>query len=212
MATVGRGNARARFTAKYPGAVYNPYGLAQLPEADVRIEYTRMRNAAVKRINRIKSDPRWGKNPRVPETPKLAELRTPAQVRLALADLHKWMGRRTSSVSGLNNALRRSVKTLRERYGIEVTMDNVDVFGEFMEWARVQSLGRLYDSERIAELMDEGEDLDSLKDKFNKYLKESEQEGLLMMRDGSKTSSQKFGKKSSKKGGKKRVKKVAIRL
>jgi len=209
---VGRGNARARFAAKYPGAVYNPYGLAQLPEADVRKEYTRMRNAAVKRINRIKSDPRWGKNPRVPETPKLAEFRTPAQVRLALADLNKWMGRSTSSVSGLNNALRRSVKTLRERYGIEVTMDNVDVFGEFMEWARVQSLGRLYDSERIAELMDEGVDLDSLKDKFDQYLKESEQEGLLMMRDGSKTSSQKFGKKSSKKGGKKRVKKVAIRL
>ena len=209
---MGRGNARARFVAKYPGAVYNPYGLAQLPEADVRKEYTRMRNAAVKRISHIISDPRWGKKPCVPATPKLADLRTPAQVRLALADLHKWMVRRTSSVSGLNNALRRSVKTLRERYGIEVTMDNVDVFGEFMEWARVQSLGRLYDSERIAELMDEGEDLDSLKDKFKQYLKESEQEGLLMMRDGTKTSSQKFGKKSGKKGGKSRVKKAAIRL
>ena len=209
---MGRGNAQARFEAKYPGAVYNPYGLAQLPEADVRKEYTRMRNAAVKRIKRIQFDQRWGKKMRVPSTPKLAELRTPAQVRLALADLHKWMGRRTSSVSGLNNALRRSVKTLRDRYGINVTMDNVDIFGEFMEWARIQSLGRLYDSERIAELMDEGDDLESLKDEFNQYLKESEQEGLLTMRDGSKTPSQKFGKKSSKKGGKKRVKKVAIRL
>lgn len=178
----------------------------------MRREYTRMRNAAVKRIKRIQSDKRWGKKSRVPATPKLAELKTAAQVRLALADLHKWMGRKTSSVSGLNNALRRSVKTLRERYGIEVTIDNIDVFGEFMEWARIQSLGRLYDSERIAELMEEVEDLESLKDKFKKYLKESEQEGLLMMRDGSKTSSEKFGKKSVKKGGKRRVKKAAIRL
>ena len=209
---MGRGNARARFAARYPGAVYNPYGLAQLPEADVRKEYTRMRNAAVKRINRIRSDSRWGEKPRVPATPKLAELRTPAQVRLALADLHKWMGRKTSSVSGLNNALQRSVKTLRDRYGINVTMDNVDIFGEFMEWARAQSLGRLYDSERIAQLMDDGDDLESLKDKFDQYLKESEQEGLLMMRDGSKTSSKKFRQKSSRKGGKNRVKKAAIRL
>lgn len=212
MATVGRGNARARFAAKYPGAVYNPYGLAQLPEADVRREYTRMRNAAVKRIKRIQSDSRWRDTVYAPSTPKLAELRTPAQVRLALADLHKWMGRKTSSLSGLNNALRRSVKTLRDRYGINVTMDNVSIFGEFMEWARIQSLGRLYDSERIAELMDDGDDLESLKDKFDQYLKESEQEGLLTMRDGSKTSSQKFGKKSVKKGGKRRVKKAAIRL
>lgn len=178
----------------------------------MRREYTRMRNAAVKRINRIKSNQRWGRKAQVPDTPRLAELGTPAKVRLALADLHKWMERKTSSVSGLNNALRNSVKTLRERYGINVTMDNIDVFGEFMEWARIQSLGRLYDSERIAELIDEGDDLDSLKDKFNQYLKESEQEGLLTMRDGSKTPSQKFGKKSSKKGGKKYVKKAAIRL
>lgn len=209
---MGRGNARARFVAKYPGAVYNPYGLAQIPEADVRKEYTRMRNVAIKRIKRIKSDPRWSNKVRVPAVPKLAELTTPAKVRLALADLHKWMGRRTSSVSGLNNALRRSVKTLRERYGINVTMDNVNIFGEFMEWARYESLGRLYDSERVAELIDEGDDFESLKDKFNQYLDESEQKGLLTMRDGSKTSSQKFGKKSSKKGGKKRVKKTAIRL
>ena len=178
----------------------------------MRREYTRMRNAAVKRISRIKSDPRWGKNHGVPETPKLAELRTPAQVRLALADLHKWMVRKTSTVSGLNNALRRSVKTLRERYGINVTMDNIEVFGDFMEWARVQSLGRLYDSERVAELMEDGDDLESLKDKFEQYLKESEQEGLLTMRDGSRMPSQKFGKKSSKKGGERRVKKAAIRL
>ena len=127
---------------RYPSEVYIPaavrYGYIELSEA--RAEYSRLRSAAVKRLQRLSSTEgarysayqMYGKEGFAP-LPKNA---TPAEVGRALADVHHFLEMKTSSISQIRESQRQALKTLQERGYTFVNKSNIREFGEFMEAAR----------------------------------------------------------------------------
>lgn len=127
---------------EYPSEVYIPaavrYGYITLAEA--RAEYSRLRSAAVKRLQRLSRTEgarysayqMYGKEGFAP-LPKNA---TPAEVGRALADVHHFLEMKTSSISQIRESQRQALKTLQERGYSFVTKSNIKEFGEFMEAAR----------------------------------------------------------------------------
>lgn len=127
---------------RYDSEVYIPaairYGYIELSEA--RAEYSRLRSAAVKRLQRLSRTEgvrysayqMYGKEGFAP-LPKNA---TPAEVGRALADVHHFLEMKTSSISQIRESQRQALKTLQERGYSFVTKSNIKEFGEFMEAAR----------------------------------------------------------------------------
>lgn len=127
---------------RYPSEVYIPaairYGYIELSEA--RAEYSRLRSAAVKRLQRLSNTEgarysayqMYGKEGFAP-LPKNA---TPAEVGRALADVYHFLEMKTSSISQIRRSQRQALKTLQERGYSFVTKSNIKEFGEFMEAAR----------------------------------------------------------------------------
>ena len=131
---------------KYDPEVYIPsavrYGYLTIQEA--RAEYSRLRSAAVKRLQRLsRTEGRlysayrmYGKEGFAP-LPKDA---TPAEVGRALADVYHFLEMKTSSIGSIRASQRNAIKTLNERgYGF-INKGNIREFGEFMEAARQQKV------------------------------------------------------------------------
>lgn len=131
---------------KYDPEVYIPaavrYGYIEL--SDARAEYSRLRSAAVKRLERLSHTEgarysayqMYGKEGFAP-LPKNA---TPAEVGRALADVHHFLEMKTSSISQIRESQRQALKTLQERGYSFVNKSNIKEFGEFMEAARQQKV------------------------------------------------------------------------
>lgn len=131
---------------KYPSEVYIPaavrYGYLELSEA--RAEYSRLRSAAVKRLQRLAGTEgehytafrMYGKEGFAP-LPKNA---TPAEVGRALADVHHFLEMKTSSIGAIRASQREAVKTLQSRGYDFINKGNIREFGEFMEAARQQKV------------------------------------------------------------------------
>lgn len=131
---------------KYDPEVYIPaavrYGYLELSEA--RAEYSRLRSAAVKRLQRLSGTEgerysafrMYGKEG-FPSLPKNASA---SEVGRALADVYHFLEMKTSSISSIRSAQRNAIKTLNERgYGF-INKGNIREFGEFMESARQQKV------------------------------------------------------------------------
>lgn len=131
---------------KYDPEVYIPaavrYGYLELSEA--RAEYSRLRSAAVKRLQRLSGTEgerysafrMYGKDG-FPSLPKNASA---SEVGRALADVYHFLEMKTSSIGSIRSAQRNAIKTLNERgYGF-INKGNIREFGEFMEAARQQKV------------------------------------------------------------------------
>lgn len=131
---------------KYDPEVYIPaavrYGYLELYEA--RAEYSRLRSAAVKRLQRLSGTEgerysafrMYGKEG-FPSLPKNASA---SEVGRALADVYHFLEMKTSSIGSIRSAQRNAIKTLNERgYGF-INKGNIREFGEFMEAARQQKV------------------------------------------------------------------------
>ena len=131
---------------KYDPEVYIPaavrYGYLELSEA--RAEYSRLRSAAVKRLQRLSGTEgerysafrMYGKEG-FPSLPKNASA---SEVGRALADVYHFLEMKTSSISAIRSSQRNAIKTLNERgYGF-INEGNIREFGEFMEAARQQKV------------------------------------------------------------------------
>ena len=131
---------------KYDPEVYIPaavrYGYLEMSEA--RAEYSRLRSAAVKRLQRLAGTEgerytafrMYGKDG-FPSLPKNA---TASEVGRALADVYHFLEMKTSSIGSIRASQRNAIKTLNERgYGF-INKGNIREFGEFMEAARQQKV------------------------------------------------------------------------
>lgn len=131
---------------KYDPEFYIPatvrYGYLELSEA--RAEYSRLRSAAVKRLQRLSGTEgehysafrMYGKEGFAP-LPKEA---TPAEVGRALADVHHFLQMKTSSIGSIRASQREALKTLQSRGYDFINKGNIREFGEFMESARQQKV------------------------------------------------------------------------
>lgn len=151
--------------------------LKQLEPSQVRKEYSRLRSIVRKRIERIKAS-EWGTDKIVARLPEIAPINTlsDAQIRARTSELARFLQVKTSSVSGMNAARRKAVKTLGARYPKlkgKITVKNWREFAEFMEYSRELHQNRMYDSERVAEFYAENEGEEDLLDEFDKWLEEN---------------------------------------
>ncbi len=131
---------------KYDPEVYIPaavrYGYLELSEA--RAEYSRLRSAAVKRLQRLsQSEGRlysafrmYGEEGFAP-LPKNA---TPAEVGRALADVYHFLEMKTSSLKEIRTSQKKALETLNQRGYTFLNKSNIREFGEFMESARQQKV------------------------------------------------------------------------
>lgn len=131
---------------RYDPEVYIPaavrYGYLELSEA--RAEYSRLRSAAVKRLQRLSGTEgerysafrMYGKEG-FPSLPKNASA---SEVGRALADVYHFLEMKTSSISSIRASQRDAIKTLNERGYDFINKGNIREFGEFMEAARQQKV------------------------------------------------------------------------
>lgn len=131
---------------KYSPEVYIPaavrYNYLTIQEA--RAEYSRLRSAAVKRLQRLSGTEgerytafrMYGKEG-FPSLPKNASA---AEVGRALADVYHFLEMKTSSIGAIRASQREAVKTLQERGYEFINKGNIREFGEFMEAARQQKV------------------------------------------------------------------------
>lgn len=186
---------------RYDPEVYIPaairYGYITLPEA--RAEYSRLRSAAVKRLQRLsQSEGRaysafrmYGKEGFAP-LPKDA---TPADVGRALADVYHFLEMKTSSLKEIRTSQKKALETLNQRGYTFLNKSNIREFGEFMESARQQKVvsSNRGGSPVIVELYETAKRLsippEQIQRNFSKWLREKKQlEGLPTPKPGEKTS------------------------
>ncbi len=131
---------------RYDPEVYIPaairYNYLSIQEA--RAEYSRLRSAAVKRLQRLAGTEgehysafrMYGKE----GFPSLSKNASASEVGRALADVYHFLEMKTSSIAAIRAAQREAIKTLQERgYGF-INKGNIREFGEFMEAARQQKV------------------------------------------------------------------------
>jgi Tfp pilus assembly protein PilO len=148
------GGRREKATLKYEKEVYTPEGAKTLSDHDLRKEYSRLRSIARKRLERFDGT-EWT-DTQVYQLNKgvykpLSEIKSNTELRHLFSDVSRYVTASTSSVSGLEKQRRQGVKTLNERGYDFVTKENYRRFADFMEYARVANLNRMYDSKRVAD-------------------------------------------------------------
>lgn len=116
---------------------------------DIRKEYTRLRDISQKRLKRLgnsmfRDTQMYKRN--VNHYPLLKDIQSEAELAARLSDLSRFIMAQTSTVSGMNAQMNRSLATLHEHKYNFVTKENFIAFGKFMEEYRFQKLDELYDS------------------------------------------------------------------
>ena len=148
------GGRRDKAQLLYNEEVYTPEGAKSLTDKQLRKEYSRLRSIARKRLERFEgtewTDTQVYKLNAGVYKP-LKEIKSERELRHLFSGVARFVISETGSVSGLEKQRTRAVDTLNDRGYDFVTKENFKEFAEFMEYARVANLNRMYDSKRIAE-------------------------------------------------------------
>ena len=157
---------------------------------EIRKEYTRLRDISQKRLKRLgnsmfRDTQMYKRN--VNHYPLLKNIQSESELAARLSDLSRFITSQTSTVSGMNAQMNRSLATLHEHDYKFVTKENFISFGKFMEEYRFQKLDELYDSGDAAETYEALEkhrvDPEKVKEDFEFWLQN--QETLQAMATGS---------------------------
>jgi hypothetical protein len=155
-----KGGRRDKATLLYENEVYTPEGAKTLTEKQLHKEYSRLRSIARKRLERFEGT-EWTDTQvyqlNVGVYKPLKEIKSERELRHLFSQVAKFVMSDTGSVSGLEKQRQRAVETLNDRGYDFVTKENFRKFAEFMEYARVANLNRMYDSKRIAEFYESSE-------------------------------------------------------
>ena len=124
--------------------------------AQARAEYSRLRKAANKRIMRLQESEyatsAAAQTGAFQALPKGASDRT---VYRALQDVALFMSKKSTTVSGIREAERKMIETMKERGYDFINRKNVKEFGEFWREVKTHATYKQYDSERIVEMFRE---------------------------------------------------------
>jgi len=185
MAYVGGKRPKAKL--KFDKVYYTPIGAKELGrdpntgEVDksvIRKEYSRLRSIARKRIERL-SKSEWNDSQIYLQNKDgfktLKNIKSDRELRHEFSQLARFVTSDRGSASGQNKIRKNTVETLRDRGYDFVTVKNFREFGEFMEYARMATANRLYDSERVANVYESlerrGADPQTMKMAYNAWRK-----------------------------------------
>lgn len=124
-------------------------------QAQVRKEYTRLRDISQKRLKRLKAagyanTEVYKRN--VKHYKKLKDIKTKSELAGRLSDLSRFIEAEASTVTGIKEWRAKTLATLGENGYTFVNEKNLDKFGDFMEEYRNQMLDMSYDSGDSADL------------------------------------------------------------
>ena len=118
-------------------------------EAQIRKEYTRLRDIAQKRFKRLKAGG-YGDTQiylqNVRKFKELKDIKSTNELAQRLSDIARFVSAKGSTVSGQKSIMKKSLKTLHSHGYDFVNEGNYKKFGKFMEEYRDQLLDMTYDS------------------------------------------------------------------
>lgn len=126
-----------------------------LTKKEMRSEYSRLRkiaNSRLKALGRSRFNNTQAYLQNVGKYVTLDKIESERDLMYKLHDLAKFVTAKSGSVSGQYEIKRNTLETLRERGLDFVNESNFELFGRFMEEARIRGYAKIYGSERIAEL------------------------------------------------------------
>jgi hypothetical protein len=166
-----KGGMREKATLRYEKELYTPQGSKNLTDKELRKEYSRLRSIARKRLERFEGT-EWTDTQiyrlNAGQYKPLKEIGSDRELRHLFSDVARFVNAEVSSVSTLEKQREKGVQTLNERGYDFVTKDNYRQFAEFMEYARVSNLNKMYDSKRVAEFYEATEKKDMSNEELRK--------------------------------------------
>lgn len=145
---MAKGAAAPRATLKYDAERYTPGHVQEWDDADLRKEYTRLRDIAQKRLKRIAQDKRARTSDIYKEFkggfPKLRDITSKKELGQALADVSRFVRSKGSTVGGAKEIFKRRLQIAGIR---EEDVRNEYSIDEWMEIVRTQYGRELFDSD-----------------------------------------------------------------
>lgn len=149
---------RKPFRLGFSPAAYNRAGLRAIAAQDPKAlehEYARLRRDALDRIRGFERSTELRNKPFVKDKKRtyktLKNIKSQAELETLIIDAARFVSARSSSVSGYKAIRMDRVRSLRAAGYTWINAKNVEAFGQFMEWARVNNADRLYGSSQVAE-------------------------------------------------------------
>lgn len=179
MARYRGGNTTGQ-ALKFPREYYYPEALkaGSLTDQQMRQEYSRLRAIANKRLQRFEGTKYENSQTYLRNGGKyvpLSAIGSRRELLMKLAEVSRFVTAKEGSVSGINAANRKRVATFRERGLDFVNMENIQEFGEFMEWSRGAGYERIYGSEKTSSVYSQavkrmGIDVEHVRKDFEYYM------------------------------------------
>lgn len=152
---MARGNARARAVLKRPASQYTPYALHGWPERELRKEYSRLRDIAVKRLKRMGQDPELQQTQEYKyyskRMPKLRDLVDRIEIEDFLADLAIFVSSpEISTVGGVRERIKRQREFFKQTIGVE-SPPSVMTLQQWTYYCKSEGLLDIYPSDEVVQ-------------------------------------------------------------
>lgn len=147
---------------------------------EARAEYVRLAKVANKRLARIQASADFGTSAKAARGffGSVKELKTERQVYAALQSVARFTSQKTSSLSGLREAQKKQLETMREMGYTFLNKSNIREFGKFWQEVKKHAEYKSYDSERIVNMFRDAKrkriDTEDLAKDFNFWIENSE--------------------------------------
>lgn len=150
---MARGNARARASLKYNPSQYTPWALHGWSERELRREYTRLRDIAVKRLKRIKKEPSIRDEPDIAywskKVPKLSDMIDRMEIEDALSELAIFVSNpEISTVGEIRERREKQKKAWNALTGGTEPPDIMNL-GEWWDYIKSAGIAELYPSDEV---------------------------------------------------------------
>lgn len=173
---MARGNARARAVLKRPASQYTPYALHEWPESELRKEYTRLRDIAVKRLKRMGQDQELQQTQEYKyyskRMPKLRDLVDRIEIEDFLADLAIFVNNpEISTVGGVRARIKRQREFFKRTVEDE-PLPSVMTLQQWTYYCKIEGLLEVYPSTEIIQYYYEtgGQTSRLTADQFRKWM------------------------------------------
>lgn len=147
-----KGAALPRAKLKYASLHYTPYSLHEWPEKELRREYTRLRDIAVKRLKRMGQDPDIAQTQEYryysSRVPRLRDMIDRLEIEEALADVALFVRNpEISTLGGVRERLRKQAERFRET--VDGDIPNTATLQEWTYYAKSEGLLEIYPSDEV---------------------------------------------------------------
>lgn len=147
-----KGAALPRAKLKYSSLYYTPYSLHDWPEKELRQEYTRLRDIAVKRLKRMGQDPYIAQTQEYrhysSRVPRLRDMIDRLEIEEALADVALFVRNpEISTLGGVRERLRKQAEGFRET--VDDDIPDIATLQEWTYYAKSEGLLEIYPSDEV---------------------------------------------------------------